>query len=154
MNYDDAPSGRGYPIGRPAPAQIPAITGDILYAPRMSKGDPQIRAVRGFLGKKVFLPLAAVPMALSDCHDLGCLGPVFVGGPVAVLGLYPLMAKLVAPKASYGKRLLGSAAVAVVAGNIILPLWKESQDRRREAKRRAGREESERRWAALRTQRR
>ena len=139
--------------GQRKPASIPALTGDILYAPRMSKGDPQIQAVRGFLGKRVFLPMAAVPMALSDCSDLGCLFPVFVGGPVAVFGLYPLMAKLVAPKASYGKRLLGSAAVAVVAGNITMPLWKESQDRRTEAKRRTAREESERRWAAIREQR-
>jgi len=135
------PRGDRFPIGRPAP----------IYAQKRTS--KEARAVGGFLGKKVFLPMVAVPMALSDCHDLGCLFPVVVGGPVAVLGLYPLIAKLVAPKASYGKRLLGSAAVAVVAGNIILPLWKESQDRRREAKRRAGREESERRWAAIRAQR-
>jgi len=95
---------------------------------RMSEGTysesapPQSPAATAklWLVENVLEPLGAVPVALSGCSDLDCLAPVFIGAPLAVLGAYPLFAKLVAPDASYGKRLLGSSVVALAVGHVII----------------------------------
>ena len=87
---------------------------------KASYGGPMGEAPMWIVGNVVF-PLGAVPMAMTGCEQVGlCLRTTVIGGAIAVFGVYPALAKLLVPDASYGKRLLVTGAMALAVGHVIV----------------------------------
>jgi len=89
-------------------------------------GDHARRAGSKYIVLPLMLPPLYALMAVYPKTGRGGggmdLSPLIYGGGLTLLSvfaIYPALAKLVAPKASYGKRLAGSTAVAVAAGNLL-----------------------------------
>lgn len=102
-------------------------TGVPVNMGRMGRGPGIEDRVRLIGGKYILWPLLLPPMYVLSVvrptqapGDMDYSPLVYSGGLtlISVFAIYPALAKLVAPKASYGKRLAGSTAVAVAVGNL------------------------------------